>query len=430
MVHDREIAGKLLQIIGAEDFANEALGTVCKAIRKLFNADAPIDRMTVLQETGDAYEELITAAIDIRVVPSNAEYYAGMLRERSRLDRIRDAAAAVMTAESVDDARKSADSINAELVTRRQWQAIGMEDALNAFFDRHTQEKAPKFLDFGFPKLRQRLFCEPGDFIVIAGEPSSGKTALAAQIAVTIARSHRVGFFTLETSSEKLTDRMVAQQSGIPLKTIKTNTLAPDQWKKAADTATRISTLPLDQIQASGMTVQDIQSYSIAHHYEVIFVDYLQVIRPQNARLQRFEQVTQISMGLHTLAQQAGITVIALAQLSRPDKSKKKKDPPSMHDLRESGQIEQDADAVLLLYHKDPNDNAGPRMLKIGKNKEGERADFELNFKGETQTFTEGSSWSNTMSEIRKAAKDTTREFSQVKMEDLGTVKNGEELPF
>jgi replicative DNA helicase len=430
MVHDREIAGKLLQIIGAEDFANEALGTVCKAIRKLFNADAPIDRMTVLQETGDAYEELITAAIDIRVVPSNAEYYAGMLRERSRLDRIRDAAAAVMTAESVDDARKSADSINAELVTRRQWQAIGMEDALNAFFDRHTQEKAPKFLDFGFPKLRQRLFCEPGDFIVIAGEPSSGKTALAAQIAVTIARSHRVGFFTLETSSEKLTDRMVAQQSGIPLKTIKTNTLAPDQWKKAADTATRISTLPLDQIQASGMTVQDIQSYSIAHHYEVIFVDYLQIIRPQNARLQRFEQVTQISMGLHTLAQQAGITVIALAQLSRPDKSKKKKDPPSMHDLRESGQIEQDADAVLLLYHKDPNDNAGPRMLKIGKNKEGERADFELNFKGETQTFTEGSSWSNTMSEIRKAAKDTTREFSQVKMEDLGTVKNGEELPF
>ena len=430
MVHDREIAGKLLQIIGAEDFANEALGTVCKAIRKLFNADAPIDRMTVLQETGDAYEELITAAIDIRVVPSNAEYYAGMLRERSRLDRIRDAAAAVMTAESVDDARKSADSINAELVTRRQWQAIGMEDAMNAFFDRHTQEKAPKFLDFGFPKLRQRLFCEPGDFIVIAGEPSSGKTALAAQIAVTIARSHRVGFFTLETSSEKLTDRMVAQQSGIPLKTIKTNTLAPDQWKKAADTATRISTLPLDQIQASGMTVQDIQSYSIAHHYEVIFVDYLQIIRPQNARLQRFEQVTQISMGLHTLAQQAGITVIALAQLSRPDKSKKKKDPPSMHDLRESGQIEQDADAVLLLYHKDPNDNAGPRMLKIGKNKEGERADFELNFKGETQTFTEGSSWSNTMSEIRKAAKDTTREFSQVKMEDLGTVKNGEELPF
>ena len=430
MATDREIAGRLLPIIGAEDFANEALGTVYKAIQKLFNADAPIDRLTVLQETGDLYEPLLKAAIDIRVIPSNAEYYAGMLRERSRLGRIQDAAAEILAASSLDDARKSTDSINAELVTRRQWKAIGMEDALNSFFDRHAQTKAPKFLDFGFPKLRQRLFCEQGDFIVIAGEPSSGKTALAAQIAVTIAAGSRVGFFTLETSSEKLTDRMVAQQAGIPLKKIKTNTLDPEEWKKAADAATRISKLPLDQIQASGMTVRDIQSYSIAHHYEVIFIDYLQIITPQNQRLQRFEQVTQISMALHTLAQQAGITVIALAQLSRPDKSKKKKDPPGMHDLRESGQIEQDADAVLLLYHKDPNDNTGPRMLKIGKNKEGERADFELNFKGETQTFTEGSNWSSTMSEIRKASKCAQQEFSQVKLEDLGEVKKEEELPF
>ena len=430
MICDREITGKLLQIISAEDFANEALGTVFRAIRKLFNADAPIDRLTVLQETGDAYEELIAAAISIRVIPTNAEYYAGMLRERSRLGRIQVAAAEILATTSLEDARKSTDSINAELVTRRQWQAVGMEDALNAFLDRHAQARAPKFLDLGFPKLRQRLFCEPGDFIVIAGEPSSGKTALAAQMAVTVAKSNRVGFFTLETSSEKLTDRMVAQQAGIPLKTIKTNTLAPDQWKTVADAATRISKLPLDQIQASGMTVQDIQSYSIAHHYEVIFIDYLQIITPQNQRLQRYEQVTQISMGLHTLAQQAGITVIALAQLSRPDKSKKKKDPPSMHDLRESGQIEQDADAVLLLYHRDPNDNTGPRILKIGKNKEGERADFELNFKGETQTFTEGNNWSGTMSEIRRVSKENSQKFSQVKMEDLGTVKKGEELPF
>ena len=156
MVSDRGIAGKLLQIISAEDFANEALGTVFRAIRKLFNADAPIDRLTVLQETGDAYEELIAAAISIRVIPTNAEYYAGMLRERSRLGRIQIAAAEILATSSLDDARKSTDSINAELVTRRQWQAVDMEDALNAFLDRHAQARAPKFLDLGFPKLRQR----------------------------------------------------------------------------------------------------------------------------------------------------------------------------------------------------------------------------------------------------------------------------------
>lgn len=425
MISDRETAGKLLQLVQAADFANEALGTVYRAVQKLFNADAPIDRMTVLQETGDIYEPLIKAAIDIRVNPGNAEYYAGMLRERARLDRIRGNAAAIMSAENLEDARGSVDSINAELVTRRQWQAIGLEEALNAFLDRHAEKKVPKFLDFGFPKLRQRLFCEQGDFIVIAGEPSSGKTALAAQMAVTMAKSSRVGFFTLETSSEKLTDRMMAQQANVPLKQIKTNSMTPDEWNAVAKAAEQISGLPLEQIQASGMTVRDIQSYSIAHHYQVIFVDYLQIITPQNQRLQRYEQVTQISMALHTMAQQAGITVIALAQLSRPDKSKKKKDPPSMHDLRESGQIEQDADVVLLLYHKDPSDNTGPRILKIGKNKEGARADFQLDFKGETQTFTEGSNYHETMTAINKAAKAA----KQMTMEDLGEAKE-DELPF
>ena len=89
MATDREIAGRLLPIIGAEDFANEALGTVYKAIQKLFNADAPIDRLTVLQETGDLYEPLLKAAIDIRVIPSNAEYYAGSYQNKKEKRDVR-----------------------------------------------------------------------------------------------------------------------------------------------------------------------------------------------------------------------------------------------------------------------------------------------------------------------------------------------------
>ena len=429
MIHSRETAALILPVLSPADFSQETLGTVFTAVRELFNENAPIDRLTVLGKLGrDDYAELIDAAVKIRVPQANAEYYAGMLRERARLDRVRGTALRITTADSLDDARTSIDSLNAELVTRRQWTAVPLADAFNAFCDRHAETRNPEFLDLGFPKLRDRLFLERGDFAVIAGEPSSGKTALAAQMAVTLAQRYRVGFFTLETSSEKLTDRIMAQLTQIPLQQIKKNLLKEPEWKKIAAAAQGFHQLPLEQIPAAGMTVGDIQSYAIAHRYEVIFVDYLQIVTPSNHRAQRYEQVTQISMGLHTMAQLTGIAVIALAQLSRPDKTKKKQTPPSMHDLRESGQIEQDADAVLLLYHADPNDNTGPRMLKIGKNKEGERADFRLDFNGNTQTFTEAkTTWKDIQTVAKAAAKE--KKIEQVQMTELSEEESGD-LPF
>ena len=433
MVHDRETAAVCLPVLARSDFAHEALGAVFRAVLDLYGRNAPIDRLTVLQELGsDAYADLIDAALNRRVMPGNAEYYAGMLRDRARMDRIRATATAISVAATIEDARRDVDELNAELVTRRQWESVTMDAAMNLFCDRHSAMKEPEFLDFGFPKLKNRLFLDRGDFVVIAGEPSSGKTALAAQIAVTLAGRHRVGFFTLETSSEKLTDRIMAQITGIPLEQIKKNLLKEEEWKKITAAAQNFSRLPLEQIPAAGMTVNDIRSYSIAHRYEIIFVDYLQIVTPSNQRAQRYEQVTQISMGLHTLAQQAGIAVIALAQLSRPDRTKKTKTPPGMHDLRESGQIEQDADAVILLYHRDPNDNTGPRMLKIAKNKEGERADFQLDFDGRTQTFREANT---TWKDIRRVAKEAAKEskgkqYSQVEMKELSEEESSEELPF
>lgn len=429
MVHDRETAGVVLPILRRRDFSNEALGAVFAAVQNLFNRDAPIDRLTVIQELGsDAYAELLQAAIAIRVMPGNAEFYAAMLQERARLDRIREAASGVQFAGDLEETRKLVDSMNTELAARQQWRSVTLQEAFSKFCDRHSADRQPEFLDLGFSKLKQRLYLERGDFIVIAAEPSVGKTSLAAQMAFALGRKHRVGFFSMETSDEKLTDRMVAQQTGIPLGKMKSNLLTDEDWHIAMEAFGRLQNLPVEQINAAGMSVRDIQSYSLAKHYEVIFVDYLQMIAAANPKASRYEQVTQISMDLHTMAQQTGIAVIGLSQLSRPDKSKKKKDPPGMHDLRESGQIEQDADAVLLLYLQDPANYAGPRVLKIGKNKEGERADFVLDFDGNTQTFKE-SAGRVSIADIRRAGKRQQEPLSaQVKMEEIG--EEDGELPF
>lgn len=106
----------------------------------------------------------------------------------------------------------------------------------------------------------------------------------------------------------------------------------------------------------------------------MIFLDYVQLLRA--AGNTRVEQVTNISLALHTMAQRTGITIVALSQLSRPEKGAAKSRTPQMSDLRESGQLEQDADAIMIL--KAAPDNT--RTLSIVKNKEGERGAIKLNF--------------------------------------------------
>lgn len=105
------------------------------------------------------------------------------------------------------------------------------------------------------------------------------------------------------------------------------------------------------------MSVDDIRADALAHRYQVILVDYLQIVRVEK-RKNRTEEVADISMGLHQLAQSNSIAVIALSQLSRAEKSGKDNVAPTMASLRESGQIEQDADAIMLLYLEKPEDPA------------------------------------------------------------------------
>ena len=149
----------------------------------------------------------------------------------------------------------------------------------------------------------------------------------------------------------------------------------------------RFSALQLDIINAAGMSVQDIQAVSLNKRYQVVFVDYLQLLAAPGKGL--YEQVTNISKGLHVMGRQHGIAVFALAQLSRPEKSGAKPAPPNLSSFRESGQIEQDADAAMLLYPSDPKDNRSHRILNLAKNKEGESCRLYMEFDGAIQSMRE-----------------------------------------
>lgn len=415
--------GQVLETLAPEDFSSEAARGLFCAIAHLHGQGAPIDRVAVLHEAGEEYR----AAIDAMegYCTRDIDYYCKALKERSRLFSIQSAAMGVARAGSLDEAHKQLDALNALMSARRGVRIVPIADAVADFCTRMT-EKAPDYLKWGFKALDEGLFVELGDFVVIGGHRTAGKTLLSLQFARVLSEKYRVGYFSIETGENKLTDRLMAHAAGIPLGKIKRRDLGDGEWQAVRNVSGPLSKRKLDFIPCSGATVRDISAVSLSRRYQVIFVDYLQNIESSGQGM--YERVTAISRGLHNLAQGSGIAVIALAQLSRPRKDQKGNyERPTLSSFRESGQIEQDADVAMLLYPSDPKDNDSPRVLDVAKNKEGRQFSIKLDFSGATQTLSvHRPDIAEALQDIKKAAKAAKPQLGFEDISDNAHVK----LPF
>ena len=264
-------------------------------------------------------------------------------------------------------------------------------DGYQAFLDRHGAGVEPDYLPWGIDALDERVHAAPGDMVVLGGYSSDGKTALALQFAFRQAKTKRVGFFTFEDDNDGLIDRIVSSQTLVPMDRIKRNQMTEEDFTIVIDMQKPLTKPTLELFEGAGMTVADIQALSQSLHLDVIYVDYLQNVAPERGRRNQsaYERVTELSNSLQQMARRTGITLVALSQLSRPDKAKNGSTPaPTMSSLRQSGQIEQDAKIIMLLYREDTSMRNGPRILKVEKNKEGQAGfALRLRFEGETQRF-------------------------------------------
>lgn len=391
LIQEPKKLGAAGALISEEDFTEERR-RIYETLRRLFLEGSPIDALILTQALGGdkgdgTLQQYLEGLAAQSCDPGKLSGYCVQLHDATRLEMAHRAATELIYAEDIDDLAPAMEKLNALLISGQRMQVTRAADAAMRFLDR-MNAKAPDYLDWGLPSLTALSFTEPGDFIALGGYPSAGKTALAAQIALHISKTRRVGFFSLETGETKLTDRMVANLSGVPLGRIKHREFGKSDWVAMSDAARGLFARRLDIVDAAGATVADIQARSLAERYQVIFVDYLQLV--QAAGSSRYEKVTEISMQLHTMARTHKITVVALAQLQRPEKTKDGKlTPPSMSSFKESGQIEQDADLGLILYPEDPNDYKSRRKLKIAKNKEDRHDVMTLDFDGPTQRFSE-----------------------------------------
>ena len=379
--------GQLAALLSPEDFPATIPEAMWSAMCSLHFAGRPIDRLTLKLELGDdeawplAFDQAESSAC------SDPVYYAQLLQEQLRLDRLKAKGTALGFAENLEEADKLLAELNRVSAGRSRADVTSAANAAQEFFDRMESRRKPDYLKTGIDGLDRRLYLELGDFVVIGGYPKAGKTLIGTQMARKLAERYRVGYFFLESSKEKLMDRAMSAMSRVPMGKIKRRDLNEAEWKALNDAGRRFSALQLDIINAAGMSVQDIQAVSLNKRYQVVFVDYLQLLAAPGKGL--YEQVTNISKGLHVMGRQHGIAVFALAQLSRPEKSGAKPAPPNLSSFRESGQIEQDADAAMLLYPSDPKDNRSHRILNLAKNKEGESCRLYMEFDGAIQSMRE-----------------------------------------
>lgn len=213
------------------------------------------------------------------------------------------------------------------------------------------------------------------DLIILAGRPSMGKTALAANIAFHVALHHKIGkdaagneklldggvvaFFSLEMSSEQLATRLIAEHSGVPSNKIRRGEITNDQYHAIQDSAKDLQSIPLFIDDTGGLSIGALVARSRrlkrTHGLDLIVVDYLQLLTGgslMKSSDNRVQEITAITMGLKALAKELDVPVLALAQLSRQVEQRDDK-RPQLSDLRESGSIEQDADVVMFVYREE-----------------------------------------------------------------------------
>jgi len=189
---------------------------------------------------------------------------------------------------------------------------------------------------------------------VFGARPGVGKTLVGLQLAWEIARTEDVLFFSLEMDKTDLLKRVVAGELDIDLSLLEKGELTKDQQTKVGEMIAKVDNRLL-VADKGGQTVAQLRSYLVAvkakRNVQVVVVDYLQLISASNPKASAYEKVSQISIDLKNLAKEFNVAVVALAQLNRRVDNKPD-DRPNASDLRDSGQIEQDADVIVMLSRK------------------------------------------------------------------------------
>jgi replicative DNA helicase len=384
----------------AEDFYRDRHALIFRAMLRLKEKPSPepVDALTVCEELnragelegagGEAYVQSLPTPVP---TPGHARQYARIVKEHSLMRRLLD------TARTIQDDVLAFSGNPFELVERAETALFkvahaehagdvrAIDDILHQELDR-LEEISRDGLEVrgtpsGFRDLDQRTGgFQPGNLVVIAARPSMGKSALVTNIAenAAVRFDKPVVLFSLEMSENELAQRFIASQAKLSSDELRKGRVREERWPKIIRATEKLAKSPLFVDDSSDLGIHELRAKARRlhgrHPLGLIIVDYLQLMRPDDTTQNRVEQIGQMSRGLKILARELHVPVIAVSQLSRaveqrPDKR------PILSDLRESGQIEQDADLVIFIYREDRYDDESERQgeadLIVAKHRNG-----------------------------------------------------------
>ena len=373
-----DLAPYSLPDLDVEHFAPD-VQPVFAAVSGFWNSTGTLDAVQICER----YPDLKTAVMGcfdewsaecVRATRPNVEKWTQLVLEQAALTKFQSLAfQAGRSLTTFADLPDLYSKMGEALTLDREEQDFKPIGELVDNYVRKLNEK-PKYIPSGIPVLDKHLHLAPGNLFIIGGRPSAGKTALSLQMACEQARRGlRVCYFSLETDPDTLTARIISNRLAVPLADVKSKTVPQSDLDSLAD----LHKLPLFIRSASGKGTGWIKAQAQRMKAQVIFIDYLQLLTASKAK-DRYQQITSISIALHELAQTTGILVVALAQLNRNAAHAS----PSTADLKESGQLEQDADAILLL-----SADKEEYQAILAKNKEGKIGEIPLTFDKTRQRF-------------------------------------------
>ncbi len=372
MVSDGAIAPVILDVrLHDEDFYRERHRIVFRAITGLYEQGEPVDALTVsefLAQRGELAEaggkEAVSELASTVPVPGNARHYAQIVKQNSLLRRL--LAASQRIQKSVHEREGEPDQLveraesllfkvaHEELAGDFRSVAEVLSDEIDRLEKLATGDQDITGTPSGFRDLDAKLGgFQPGNLIVIAARPSLGKSALVCNIADNVASKYgkTVAFFSLEMSEAELAHRFISCRSRIPNDKLRKGQVSSRDWPRVVRACNELEKVPLWLDDSSDLSLLELRAKArrlaaSEGDLGLVIVDYLQLMRAEDPRANRVEQVGQFSRGMKILARELDVPVIALSQLSRaPEQRPGGK--PMLSDLRESGCLTGDSRVFL-----------------------------------------------------------------------------------
>ena len=412
---DSRCVSDIIGIVRPEDFYLPQNREIFEAVYTMFNFSQTIDPVTVLdkmREMGvyhDNSRDYILQLMEITPTAANAVRYASIVRDKSMLRGLAQAATDISETvyTQVGTPGEILESAEKKIYALRKGERgdslehIGT--VLHKVFDQLTElsqsDSAIPGLSTGLRDLDTRINgLNKSDLLLIAARPAMGKTAFALNICLNVAKKYKktVAFFSLEMSREQLAMRLMSIESFVDSKKMATGKLSEEEWSKLCMASAALSQTDIRVDDNPSVTVAEMNAKCRRlDNLGLVIIDYLQLMTSAGNGKGGDNRVTivgEISRALKIMAKELNVPVICLSQLSRAVEGRTDK-RPILSDLRESGAIEQDADAVMFLYrdeyYNENTEDKGVAECIVSKNRHGETGTVKMQWLPQYQTFTD-----------------------------------------